>query len=113
MKRDYIEIFAAKLRSHGIKGKDLAEISGRNPKTISEILNRKASPSVESFNHLVECCDRLSPGFADDFYLELCGRIDMLSLVRGMSASDLGTLLVVVSTRLAELLPQQQQRVAA
>jgi hypothetical protein len=114
MNRDFIEIFRAKLNSRGIKGKDLGASAGRTPQNISEVLNRKVSPSIESFRELVEAADRLRPGFADEFYLELCGRVDMVSMVRGMSAADLGTLLVVVSTRLAELLPsQQQQRVAA
>jgi transcriptional regulator with XRE-family HTH domain len=103
MKRDYIEIFAAKLRSHGIKGKDLAEVSGRNPKTISEILNRKSSPSIESFNHLVECCDRLSPGFADEFYLALVGRIDLDGFVSSLSSNELAVVLMNVSQRIRKL----------
>jgi len=103
MKRDYIEIFSAKLRKHGIKGKDLAEASGRNPKTISEILNRKASPSIESFNHLIECCDRLSPGFADEYYLALAGHVDLDNFVSSLSSNELAVLLMNVSQRIRKL----------
>ena len=87
----------------------MAAESGRNPKTISEILNRKASPSVESFNHLIETADRLSPGFADEFYIALCGRVDVPTMVRTMSIADVSNLLIVVSSRLSELLPQRQK----
>lgn len=113
MKRDPIEVFQGKLKSHNIKGKDLAAISGRNPKTISEILNRKASPSLDNFTDLIECCDRLSPGFADDFYAALLGRVDWPSLVRSMSCADLSSLLIIVSSRMAELLPRERERIAA
>ena len=101
--RDYIEIFGTKLRKYGIKGKDLAEASGRNPKTISEILNRKSSPSVESFNHLIECCDRISPGFADEFYLALAGRVDLDNFVGSLSSNDLAVLMMSVGQRIRKL----------
>ena len=107
MKRDYIEIFHAKLKTHGIKGKDLALAAGRTPQNISEILNRKVTPSVESFAHLVDSADRLSPGFSDDFYLSLCGCIDVPHLVRSMGVGDVSNLLIIASSRLAELLPQR------
>jgi transcriptional regulator with XRE-family HTH domain len=103
MKRDYIEVFAAKLKKYGIKGKDLAEVSGRNPKTISEILNRKASPSIESFNHLIECCDRLSPGFADEYYLALVGHVDLDNFVSSLSSNELAVVLMNVSQRISKL----------
>ncbi|PZV23224.1 MAG: XRE family transcriptional regulator [Snowella sp.] len=104
MKRDYIEVFAAKLRKYGIKGKDLAEASGRNPKTISEILNRKASPSIESFNHLIECCDQLSPGFADEYYLALVGPIDFSpeQLIRRLDTSQLASLMYAIGQRIQD-----------
>ena len=103
MKRDYIEVFAAKLKKYGIKGKDLSEVSGRNPKTISEILNRKASPSIESFNHLIECCDRLSPGFADEYYLALVGHVDLDNFVSSLSSNELAVVLMNVSQRISKL----------
>lgn len=112
MNRDFIEIFRAKLHSRGIKGKDLAASAGRTPQNISEVLNRKVSPSVESFRELVEAADRLSPGFADEFYLSLCGRVDVNSIVRSLPTPDLSMLLVLVADLVSDRLAARHQRAA-
>ena len=109
MKRDFIEIFRAKLHTHGIKGVTLAKEAGRTPQNISEVLNRKVSPSIDSLNELIDAAERLSPGFADEFYLALAGHVDLNTLVHSLGGSELSTLLILVSNRLGELLPKRNK----
>jgi hypothetical protein len=112
MKRDSIEIFHAKLKTHRIQSKVLAAESGRSAGYISEVLNRKQSPTLDSFNGLIEAADRLSPGFADDYYLSLAGSLDMGSFVRSLGTSELSTLLILTGQRLSELLPSRRKLAA-
>jgi transcriptional regulator with XRE-family HTH domain len=112
MKRDFIEIFRSKLLTYGIKGKDLAAEAGRTPQNISEVLNRKVSPSIDSLNELVDAAERLHPGFADEFYLALAGRVDFATFVRSLSLGDASTMLILLSNRISDL-ASQRQKVAA
>ena len=110
--RDYVETFRSQLHKHGIKGKELATSAGRSPNNISEVLNRKVAPSIESFNELIEAADRLSPGFADDYYLALAGRTDISTFVRSLNYLELSTLLILAGQRLGELLPSKTKTAA-
>lgn len=112
MTRDYIETFRAKLSAYGIKGKDLAVEAGRTAQNISETLNRKSSPSIESFNELIEAADRLCPGFADEYYLALAGHVDLNIMVRSLSSPELSVLLILAAQRVSELLLSRKQIVA-
>jgi hypothetical protein len=109
MKRDFIEIFRSKLLTYGIKGKDLAMEAGRTPQNISEVLNRKVSPSLDSLGELMDAAEKLHPGFADEFYLALAGRVDLNTLVRSLSVSDVSTMLVLLSGRVSDLAPSRQK----
>ena len=109
MQRDSIEIFHAKLKTHRIQSKVLAVEAGRSAGYISEVLNRKQSPTMDSFTGLIEAADRLSPGFADDYYLSLAGRVDLGSFVRSLGSSELSTLLILTGQRLGEVLPSRQK----
>jgi hypothetical protein len=109
MKRDFIEIFRSELLTYGIKGKDLAIEAGRTPQNISEVLNRKVSPSLDSLGELIDAAERLRPGFADEFYLALAGRVDLNTLVKSLSVSDVSTMLVLLSSRVSDLAPSRQK----
>ena len=67
------------------------------------------SPSIDSLNELIDAAERLSPGFADEFYLALAGHVDLNTLVHSLGGSELSTLLILVSNRLGELLPKRQK----
>ncbi|AIE76192.1 hypothetical protein D082_50300 (plasmid) [Synechocystis sp. PCC 6714] len=108
MKRDFIEVFRAKLHAHGIKGKFLAAEAGRTPQNISEVLNRKVSPSIDSLNELIDAADRLSPGFADDFYASLSfGALSPELLVRNLDSSQLAALMFAIGQRIQTHSPQR------
>ncbi|UAJ74594.1 XRE family transcriptional regulator (plasmid) [Synechocystis sp. PCC 7339] len=109
MQRDSIEIFHAKLKTHRIQSKVLAAEAGRSAGYISEVLNRKQSPTMDSFTGLIEAADRLSPGFADEYYLSLAGGVDMGSFIRSLGSSELSTLLILTGQRLGELSPSRQK----
>jgi len=49
----------------------LASVSGRSEANISQIRNGVVSPSIADFQKLIEICDGLRPGFADDYYASL------------------------------------------
>lgn len=112
MKRDFIEIFRSKLLTYGIKGKDLAAEAGRTPQNISEVLNRKVSPSLDSLGELIDAAERLRPGFADEFYLALAGRVDLNTFVKSLTFGDVSTMLVLLSSRVSDL-ASQRQKIAA
>jgi len=89
MDRDFLQIFLLKLKSRRIQNKVLALEAGRNASYLSEVFNGKQSPTLETFKGLVEAADRLSPGFADEYYLALAGNIDVSRLVNALSYDDL------------------------
>jgi transcriptional regulator with XRE-family HTH domain len=103
MKRDFVETFRAKLLLHGIKGKDLAQEAGRTPQNISEVLNKKVSPSIDSLNELLDAAERLRPGFTDEFYLALVGHIDLDNFVSSLSSNELAIVMMNVGQRLRKL----------
>jgi transcriptional regulator with XRE-family HTH domain len=112
--RDSIEIFQAKLKTHRIQSKVLASEAGRSASYISEILNRKQSPTMDSFAGLVEAADRISPGFEDEYYLALAGRLDLNTLVKTLSVTDASSLLILIANHLGNLVPQRgRDKVAA
>ena len=115
MKRDFIEIFRAKLILHGIKGKDLAQEAGRTPQNISEVLNKKVSPSIDSLNELIDAAERLCPGFADEFYLALVGPIDFSpeQLIRRLDTSQLASLMYAVGQRIQDYGQSQRKEAIA
>lgn len=89
MQRNFLEIFKGKLNTHRIQTKVLALEAGRNASYLSEVFTGKKSPTLETFTSLVEAADRLSPGFADEYYLALAGNIDVSRLVNALSYDDL------------------------
>jgi hypothetical protein len=109
MNRDFLEVFQGKLKSHRIQTKVLALEAGRNASYLSEVFTGKKSPTLEMFNSLVEAADRLSPGFADEYYLSLAGGVDMGSFIRSLGSSELSTLLILTGQRLGELSPSRQK----
>lgn len=109
MDRDFLEIFQVKLKAHRIQAKVLAAEAGRNASYLSEVFNKKQSPTLDSFKGLIEAADRLSPGFADEYYAALMGRVDLNTLVRSLTIADVSNLLILVSNRLAESLPSRQK----
>ena len=68
---NFAELFSQKLKQWHISGKELAAASGRSEANISQIRNRIVSPSIADFQKLIEICDGLRPGFADDYYASL------------------------------------------
>jgi hypothetical protein len=75
----------------------------RSPQNISEILNRKSSPTLDSFTHLINTCDEIAPGFADDFYGSLASeRLNLTQFVNSLDSVELGMLLVVAGQRIQE-----------
>lgn len=112
MNRDFLEVFQVKLKVHRIQTKVLALEAGRNASYLSEVFTGKKSPTLEVFKGLVEAADRLSPGFADDYYCSLAGRVDLGGFVRSLGSAELSTLLILTGQRLGELLPSRQKIVA-
>lgn len=104
MGRDTIEIFHAKLKKHKIQSKMLAQESGRNAPYISDVMNHKVSPSLDSFTELLEAAERLSPGFMSEFYRALSGQVDLETLVESLTLPALSRLLILVSKSLEDLL---------
>jgi hypothetical protein len=102
--RDPISVFQSKLKKYRIKGNQLAAAAAdRSPQNISEILNRKSSPTLDSFNHLINTCDEIAPGFADDFYGSLASeRLNLTQFVNSLDSVELGMLLVVAGQRIQE-----------
>lgn len=112
--RDFIEVFQTKLKTHRIRSKALACESGRSASYISEVLNRKQSPTMDSFTGLIQAAERLSPGFEDDYYSALAGRLDLNTLVKTLSVKDSSTLLILLANHLNSLVPQREHdKVAA
>ncbi len=103
MDRDFLQIFLLKLKLHRIQHKVLALEAGRNASYLSEVFNGKQSPTLETFKGLVQAADRLCPGFADEYYLALAGRVDMDSFVSSLSSNELAVLLMNVSQRVRKL----------
>jgi transcriptional regulator with XRE-family HTH domain len=68
---NFAELFSQKLKQWHISGKELAEASGRSEANISQIRNAVVSPSIADFQKLIEICDGLKPGFAEDYYASL------------------------------------------
>ena len=103
MMRDPISVFQSKLKKYRIKGNQLAAAADRSPQNISEILNRKSSPTLDSFTHLINTCDEIAPGFADDFYGSLASeRLNLTQFVNSLDSVELGMLLVVAGQRIQE-----------
>ena len=90
----------------------LALEAGRNASYLSEVFTGKKSPTLETFTSLLEAADRLSPGFADEYYLELAGRVDFNTFVRSLTLGDASTMLILLSNRISDL-ASQRQKVAA
>ncbi len=109
MERDFLQVFLIKLKCHKIQNKVLALEAARNASYLSEVFNGKQSPTLETFKRLVEAADRLSPGFADEYYSALAGNLDLGTFVRSLGSSDLSTLLILTGQRLGELLPSRQK----
>lgn len=98
---NYIELFRNKLNKYKISQKKLAEAANRSQNNISEILNGKVSPSIDSFGMLLDVCDRLQPGFKVEYYRDLVGeKVDLGEFVGSLSSAELSTLLVCVSQRI-------------
>jgi hypothetical protein len=103
MQRNFLEIFKGKLNTHKIQTKVLALEAGRNASYLSEVFTGKKSPTLETFTALLEAADRLSPGFADEFYLALAGRVDLDNFVGSLSSNDLAVLMMSVGQRIRKL----------
>lgn len=98
---NYIDIFREKLNKYKISQKKLAEAANRSQTNISEILNNKVSPSIDSFGMLLDTCEGLHPGFKVEYHRALLGeRIDLSEFVGSLSSAELSTLLVCVSQRI-------------
>lgn len=87
MKRNFLEIFKGKLNTHRIQTKVLAGEAGRNASYLSEVFTGKKSPTLDTFTSLIEAADRLSPGFADEYFLALAGSVDFNSFVRTLTVA--------------------------
>ena len=103
MQRNFLEIFKGKLSTHRIQTKVLALEAGRNASYLSEVFTGKKSPTMETFTSLLEAADRLSPGFADEYYLALVGHIDLDDFVNSLSSNDLAVLMINVGQRIRKL----------
>lgn len=109
MQRNLLEIFQIKLKSHRIQTKVLALEAGRSASYLSEIFTGKKSPTLQTFACLLEAADRLSPGFADEYYSALAGNLDVGGFVKSLGTADLSTLLILTGQRLGEVLPGRQK----
>jgi transcriptional regulator with XRE-family HTH domain len=107
MRRDPVATFREKIGKHRIRGNKLAEESGKSAGNISEILNDRVIPKVDNLVELIEAADRLSPGFADDYYCSLAGHAELNTLIGSLGVSELSKLLILVSHRLDELVPSK------
>jgi hypothetical protein len=103
MQRNFLEIFKGKLNTHRIQTKVLALEAGRNASYLSEVFTGKKSPTLETFTALLEAADRLSPGFADEYYLALVGHVDLDNFVSSLSSNELAVVLMNVSQRIRKL----------
>ena len=103
MQRNFLEIFKGKLNTHRIQTKVLALEAGRNASYLSEVFTGKKSPTLETFTSLLEAADRLSPGFADEYYLALVGHVDLDNFVSSLSSNELAVVLMNVSQRIRKL----------
>ena len=81
----------------------LALEAGRNASYLSEVFTGKKSPTLETFTALLEAADRLSPGFADEYYLALVGHVDLDNFVSSLSSNELAVVLMNVSQRIRKL----------
>lgn len=96
-----VKLFKDKMDSWQITGVQLAKATGRSQSNISQIRSGAVSPSVADFAELIEVCDRLKPGFKNDYYASLSGqRLDLNQLVGSLSSAELSVLLVCVSQRI-------------
>jgi hypothetical protein len=110
MVSNYIEIFRNTLSKYKISQKELAVAAGRSQNNISEILNGKVSPSIDSFGMLLDTCDQLKPGFKDEYFRTVQGdKIDLQKLVNSLNSVEFGMLLMCAGQRVQE---RVQDRVA-
>ena len=103
---NYVELLRDKLHRRGISQKQLAVAAGRSQNNISEILNGKVSPSLDSFEKLIDTCDQLSPGFKDDYFSSFSGnKVDLQKFVYSLSSVEFGMLLMLAGQRVQEKQP--------
>lgn len=106
MAADPIKLFKAKMDYWGIKGVELAQATGRTVQNISETRNGKTTPSVTDFVGLIEACDRLKPGFSEDYYTALSGKqLNLQQLINSLDSVELGMLLMIAGQRMQDRQP--------
>jgi len=101
---NFSEVFDSKLRQWEISGKSLAEASGRSQTNISQIRKAVVSPSIADFQELIQICDGLKPGFADDYYAALSpNTFSPEQLVRRLDSSQLASLMHALAEKIRDL----------
>ena len=99
-----VKLFREKLADYKITQKELAEASNRSTSNISEIFSGKVSPSLDSFTLLLDTCDRLQPGFKQEYFRALQGdKIDLDNFVSSLSSNELAILMMSVGQRIRKL----------
>jgi DNA-binding Xre family transcriptional regulator len=101
---NFNQAFKETMDSMGVRNKDLAEISGRSLANISEIRNGKAHPTTKDFADLIDCCEKLAPGFTKEFNRRLAGKSFEFSpeeLIDCLDSAQIAALMFAVAGRIA------------
>jgi len=105
--RDLVSVFDQKLRQHGIKKIELAQLVGRTRGNLTQICNKSKGVPVETLELLINKAEEMCPGFEDDYYATLAGKFDMTTWVDTLSISEVSILLFLCSRRVAEIKPSK------
>lgn len=106
----YKEIFNHTFRdtmdSLGVKGKELAERSGRSSQNISEIRSGKAFPTIGDFAELMMAAEEIAPGFCETFARRLTGESRRLTVspeefVNALDSSEIAAVLIAAGVRMS------------
>ncbi|WP_028949132.1 helix-turn-helix domain-containing protein [Synechocystis sp. PCC 6714] len=98
-----IEILREKVRKYRLSQKLIADVANRSETNISQVLAGKSVPSVESFEQILDACDKIKPGFKCDYWRSMAGNnFDLQEFVYSLSSVEFGMLLMIAGQRVQE-----------
>jgi transcriptional regulator with XRE-family HTH domain len=99
----YVEILRDKIKKSRLSQKSIADIANRSETNISQVLSGKSIPSIESFEQILDACDKIKPGFKRDYWRSIAGEsVDLRELVYSLSSVEFGMLLMISGQRVQE-----------
>jgi len=101
---NFLEHFRETMDFMGVKSKDLCAAINRSPKHISQIRQGKANVGVKDFEIMIIVCDRLCPGFKQEFKKRCLEKSeDLEDIIDRLDADGVAKTLVMLSDRLGKL----------